>query len=443
MGMRSRLMIQFFKRKETEDPFSIHPVSTHDVSGELRDDKGRWTSNGMASSARAPRGVAEVLTSQIMADPKRFQFKMDTDQDTGAGQELKQVSKFDHDLAGVLLVWQDPDNGKTYVVNGHHRLDLAKRMRVRRMVVRYVDAPNAEKAMIKGAIVNIAEGRGTPLDAAKLFRTTHMTRKQLDDAGVSVCGTMANTALGLSNLCDPLWHHVVHGGIPSERGSIIGDAFQKEAEQMGLYNLLQRREKGGRRLTNEAVKELSHFVDSAGRRTSTITSLFGDEMIEKSLAVEKAEICASVKGELLKDKRVHEYVTSQDRVKRLATANTTVDVDANRQKAHEAAAIEQLWETIYDKTGPLAKPLNDAARRLAEEGKGAKSKIVKGLIPVIIDTVMSEYGNMIKPKAAVQDDSGTGDLFKSGINYSIFLRNMLKRGLINGRNAQFMLKEEV
>ena len=77
--------------------------------------------------------------------------------------ELHGVKNWNPESAGVISVWRDPENGKTFVVNGHHRLDLANRLGVEKVTARYIDAPDAATARMKGAITNIAEGPGRRL----------------------------------------------------------------------------------------------------------------------------------------------------------------------------------------------------------------------------------------------------------------------------------------
>src|SRR5262249_41271802 len=105
--------------------------------------------------------VVSVPIEQLHVDPSRFQFKTAVDPQTGAGRELQDVP-FNRQLAGVVSVWRDPSDGKTYVVNGHHRFDLAQRDgNVKDLDVRFIKAPDAESARAIGALTNIAEGRGS------------------------------------------------------------------------------------------------------------------------------------------------------------------------------------------------------------------------------------------------------------------------------------------
>jgi hypothetical protein len=138
------------------------------------------------ASPLQPGAIGEMDPADIKADPVRFQYKRDTGGAAGVGDELKGIKKYDPELGGVLSVWRDPEDGQTYVVNGHHRLDLAMRAGAPSVAVRYLGAETASQARLKGAMINIAEGRGTAIDAAKIFRDNGMSPADLGSLGISV-----------------------------------------------------------------------------------------------------------------------------------------------------------------------------------------------------------------------------------------------------------------
>ena len=74
-------------------------------------------------------GQQVMPTSEIAADPTRFQYKENVDAQ-GVQQQgsLEGVQGWSTDAEGALQVWQDPADGRTYVVNGHNRLALAQRL---------------------------------------------------------------------------------------------------------------------------------------------------------------------------------------------------------------------------------------------------------------------------------------------------------------------------
>jgi hypothetical protein len=113
-----------------------------------------------------------VPTGGLKTDPSRFQYKLNTSGEHGVTDEFKQVRTWSPDFAGVISVWRDPETGEDYVVNGHHRYELAGRLGADGLKVQYLQAKDAKEARALGALINIAEGRGTAVDAAKFMRDT-------------------------------------------------------------------------------------------------------------------------------------------------------------------------------------------------------------------------------------------------------------------------------
>lgn len=122
------------------------------------------TGSGGQPPAAGTAGVMKA--ADLKRDPSRFQYKMNTNPDGVTGQ-FKDV-KFNPELAGRLAVWQDPQSGETYVVNGHHRHELAERSGFDGGVsVYHMSAANEQEARAKGALMNIAGGNGTAVDAGR------------------------------------------------------------------------------------------------------------------------------------------------------------------------------------------------------------------------------------------------------------------------------------
>ena len=161
--------------------------------------------------ANRPAGatVRSVPTQDLTLDPRRFQYKLNTSPE--GVTDLLKGKRWNDDLAGVISVWHDPADGKTYVVNGHHRAILAKETGTPEVAVRYLKAPDAASARAIGALQNIAEGRGTPVDAAKFFRDSGLTPKDLEAKGISMGEATAANGVALSRLSPQLFDDAVSG----------------------------------------------------------------------------------------------------------------------------------------------------------------------------------------------------------------------------------------
>ncbi len=312
--------------------------------------------------------VAYADPRSVKVDPERFQYKLDVDE-SGVGRELKSVRKYDPNLAGVVQVWRDPADGQTYVVNGHHRHDLAVRTGQPRELVRYIEAKTAAEARIIGARTNIAEGRGTAIDAGKLFREQRIDAASLDEMGISRTGAIARDGLALSSLPQALFQQVVSGHIPVARGAVIGGSGLDETQQLALAQMLREKEKGGRRLTNDAVSELIRFVRGAGETQVTQDSLFGEETLQQSNAIEKAELSAHIKKRLSQDRKLFGFLTRGGRAGRIQESGVgEIQTERATEIADAASQMEEVYNRLSTLSGPVSKALNDAAAQLARGG---------------------------------------------------------------------------
>lgn len=123
-----------------------------------------------------PGSVMRLPTESIIADPVRFQFKRES------GSDLSAAQQYDQNQGGVLSVWLDPKDSQVYAVNGHNRLELAKRTGEPSLPVRFLDAASPGEARAKGALINIAEGRGTPVELHQVLQETGITPQELSNA---------------------------------------------------------------------------------------------------------------------------------------------------------------------------------------------------------------------------------------------------------------------
>lgn len=97
--------------------------------------------------------VYDIPLEAIHVDVDRFQFKKNADDETGVTTELDDEA-FDPDRCEPLGVWKDPRDGKTYVVDGHHRRELGERAGVESMRCQYINADSAKEARKIGGAMN-------------------------------------------------------------------------------------------------------------------------------------------------------------------------------------------------------------------------------------------------------------------------------------------------
>ena len=325
-----------------------------------------------SSAAPAPTGVRSMVPSDILADPARFQYKADTGGKAGVGETLKHLKKFNPNLAGVISVWHDPADGKTYVVNGHHRLELAQRTAAPSINVRYIDAADAQEAYRTGALINIAEGRGTAIDAAKVFRSSQLTPEDLEEThGVSLRDKVASDGMALSHLSSDIFDKVIQGDLPVARAVVIGELLRDHQEQRDALKLLDQAEARGKKPTNEQARELIRFVKGAPKVETQAAnlSLFGEDTISKNLALEKAEVSDYIKQQLAKTRKLFQATSTLKSADVLGKTGNVIKTEENARVAEQTAKIQ----AVYDKLSLSACPIADALDRAAQQLAAGKS----------------------------------------------------------------------
>lgn len=175
-----------------------------------------------------------IAVKEIAANGGLFQFKAGGDS-RGVTDTLGGVKRWEPCFAGFLVVWSAAKPSKQseryIVVDGHQRLDLAKRLGVRvvRCVVLYEDDGWAvARARAYGAAKNIAEGGETTdaISVAKLIRgDAHVDewfgavpsgRKCLKQGtAISRVSSAVFEAL-LSECIDPDYAAAIASGLPTE-----------------------------------------------------------------------------------------------------------------------------------------------------------------------------------------------------------------------------------
>lgn len=319
-----------------------------------------------------PGDIGYLPAKSLNVDPDRFQYKLAP----GAGGmtgSLTGVKKWDPELAGVVQVWKDPANGKMYVVNGHNRAHLAQQLGVDRLAVRVISAKNADEARAKGALTNIAEGRGNAMDAAKFFRDTGITRADLEAKGVPLKEKIATDGLALSRLETSLFKKVVNGDMPHERAVIIGSSGLDHTEQRALSDLIDKQPKN-MPIKNDTLRELVDTVKTSTRSTKTTAGLFGDDVEETNLAIFRADIQAHVKRRLSQEKKLFGIVSKTKAAADLQRGGNVIDTEQSGAISKEAAQALDVFDRLKKLRGPVSDALNDAAEQLH---KGAKAKKVQ------------------------------------------------------------------
>lgn len=354
---------------------------------------GKAAETPWSGGAAEPGKVYNAPTGDLKADPSRFQYKVSGIGAGGVTEELKGIGTWNPDFAGVISVWQDPADGKTYVVNGHHRFELAGRLGVEDLAVRYVTAGSAKEARAVGALINIAEGRGTALDAAKFMRDTGTGPEEMAKHGVSLKGKVAADAAQLTKLSDRSFDRLSRGLLDESKALAVAKHLGDHSLQDQLFKMLDKREEEGKDISPKVIEEMAREMAQTPTASKTESSLFGDIESTESLFVERNEVKAHVRTELGREVRDFLAVASKRRAERVGGAGNVLDTERNKQIAQDAERVLNVYDTLVNRKGDISDAVNGAAGKLAAaKTKRERDAVRQEAVKSVRDAVFAEAG---------------------------------------------------
>ena len=381
-----------------------------------------------ATKTHKPGTVRSVHPDNLKVDPKRFQFKLNTANPAGVTDELKTVQEWNPDFAGVIAVWQDPKDGNTYVVNGHHRYELATRLGAKNLAVRYLDAKDEKEARAKGALINIAEGRGTAVDAAKFMRDMGVTVDDFAKHGVPLKqGALADQATTLTKLNDKAFDRLTRGDLDISKALAVAKHLKDPDRQERLFGLLEKREDEGKDISSRTMEEMARAMSEVPSVTKTENTLWGPEETTEDVFIQRAELAGHVRAELAKELGDYAVLASQRRADTTRDAGNVLNVDENKKRAESAEQAKNLYDQLVNRKGPISDVLNDAALKLANaKTKKERERVRSETATAVRSAIQAEFAALERkpktdgrgegqpiPQSGRLDQSGTEDI-KSG-----------------------------
>lgn len=328
--------------------------------------------------------VCKLSVTQLKIDAKRFQYKL-VHGSTGSTGSLREVHQWDDNLAGLVLVWLDPSDGLTYVVNGHNRVALASRLGIDSLWVKYINADTAIEARGIGALANIADDKGTSTDAAKFFRDRGLTSSTIPK-NLDLTKTVCSQGLSLAKLCDDLFMQVVNGDISTAIGVSIADNLPDHDLQIDLWEMLKTR----KNVNADLVCELCQVVSNAQKSHSdNCVTLFDLGIFMASNAIYLAELQAYIKQRLSRDRRLFRTVAKSKNASNLARGNNHIDIDTSAKIADESDYVLRLFDELKAYKNSVTLLLNEFADRLMN-GENCKDDCYKAICEYLANVSLFE-----------------------------------------------------
>lgn len=331
-------------------------------------------------------GQPILPTSELIADPVRFQYKQNVDElGVQKGGSLEGVEKWNPDLEGTIDVFEDPKDGKTYIVNGHNRVAKANDLGLTSLRVNYLVANSAAEARAKGALSNIASGSGTGVDAAKFFKAGGITQPdELVELGLPLASGKASEGLALAKLPENIFQDFINQKITRAKAMALGASGLDETSMQQAYKALLSRD-----MSDATFTQVIEQAKTAPVIEGDQVDLFGNTDT-LNLMVEKGRLAAGIEKDLKTDRTL--FARVKKNAQRLKEGGTTVNKEASQQIVSDAGlAIEQFKAQKYTQTR-LSQLLNDGAIELQQGGKigPIKRRIQKQFVESLSDAELQK-----------------------------------------------------
>ena len=312
--------------------------------------------------------VAEINTTKLELDPKRFQYKLV--HNLGATGSLSGIDSWNIYLSGIVLVWEEFDH--IYVVNGHNRVTLAKKLGVQKVLCRFIEASTHVEARLVGALANIAEGQGTPIDAAKFFRDSSYTVKDVKDFGINPRLKIVQDGLSLSNLVSFLFDKVITGTIPIDKGVILGSVGKEE--QLEVWELIK-----DKHVSTPALDEIIANVLNPVAGQMSLLNLY----IDSSDELMRLELIALVRVKLQRSKKLLHLVSDNSQF--LESIGNNLNHTGNTSTGELTHHVLQIFDQLKNQHGPVSDILS----------KGVESKKSGNPMSIVVTDCVNELITVI------------------------------------------------
>ena len=296
------------------------------------------------------------------------------------------MTGYDYDAAGAITLWESKE-GELFVINGHHRLEMAQRFNVGEMnafIKREVDGFTEANARAHGAILNIQEGQGTPMDVAKFLRESGNTIESLKNSNVSVTERLVVRGVALSQLDQTLFSQIIMGVLPEDVGVAIGQGLPNEfANQRAVAKMVTESKKD---LNPNKIRIL---IEQAKGDSVTIsqTDMFGTTAEEKSTLLAKVNLIDYLEKVFSTDARTFGAVTRSGRPAALAKGNTVVDVGRAQEIVQESNTLLEMFQRTVNFKGPINDIVRDSAAQVVNNGN--KQEIYNAALNRIREAIIS------------------------------------------------------
>ncbi len=343
-----------------------------------------------------------VPVEQIQVDPQAYQFRTEVNE-RGVDSRLDGVREWDDLRAGNIVLHERTD-GRVFVADGHHRVDLARQLEqsdVNAIVLREADGVTVEDARRWAAEANIAAGSATAIDAAKVFRDSEGSADNVVSERNLPRTQLVRDGADIARLDTEAFGAVLNKVVSEKDGAAIGRAFTDADQQLAAIDIFRQVQPQNDNQRALLVNEIRQAGFAQGQ--SDQMGMFGDDPMQ-SLIGERVRVMDRLRQELSRDRRL--FATLNNNAQTAEAAGNRIATERNEQLSDTAAQAIALLERATT-TPEINQQINDAARRVSEGEPVAP--VVRELKEALLrgpDTEADQRGRSPAPGQRQADQAG-------------------------------------
>jgi hypothetical protein len=332
---------------------------------------GRYSGGGMVPLGEdaAAAGLFTFDPRTLGVDATSYQFKMGGDQ-FGVTGRLAGERNWDPN-AGIGIMAHERADGSIWVVDGHQRSGLARRLMeeghppITLTGTLYRESDGFTKEMVRAmaAMKNIRQESGSPLDAAKILRD--------DPSLLATAGSRSRPfmlqAQGLADLAPGPFQAIVNEVIPQNYGSIVGRVIPNDDKLQGVAIATLAKAKPANETQAESIIRDIRRLGMEKRADEAQLDMFGAGFkLSDTVISERAQIIDRIMKDARADRALFKRVEQQ--FDTLQEAGNVLNRSENATRAEIAEGILSRFLILAEQDGPVRDAI-DAAARAVRGGK--------------------------------------------------------------------------
>lgn len=350
---------QATKANEDQEPPTLIPLDESEPPTLTPIEEPEQTPGQPKASPENDTGIYRVNVEDIQVDPKQYQFRTKVNK-SGVDNRLEGVKQWDESRGGVVTLHRRKD-GKIYVADGHHRVDLAKKLGQPSLNARFLDESKGvtiEEARTKAAMNNIADGKAEPVDIAKVMRNSGSDLRSIREEANLPNSQLVRDGQAIAKLSDNVFGLVVSGQLNEKDGATIGARLEQQNHDSAasVFQKVKPETTYQRELLIGEIKAAG-FAETQGEQGG----LFGDDPQEISLLKDRLKVLDTLRTRLNTDKRL--FKSLNDNADRATEVGNQIDKESNDDITKQSAESLDLISRVAT-TPSLNEMVNRAAKKV-------------------------------------------------------------------------------